>query len=484
MSFPTSAPVNEVVIAAATGAPIAAFYADCALVGLELGGRATDRRVGEIILGRVRKVERALAAAFVEIGGNAFGFLNLADARGLPSPRRLPGEGEAILVQISREAEDSKAAKLTASIALPGRTLLYRPHRAGLLVSRRILDERRRGALLDLARSLPQDAGGWFIRRAALAASPDTMRAEAQTLLEQWRRLEERIASTAAPVRLFRPPDPILEAVADAAGPDLDRVQADDPGILNAIRAHCPEIAAWCRLECVARPGQVDAAVEAAVSAALEPAVALPGGGAVRISETPALVAIDVDAGNRRGGAAEDVALAANLEAVGVLARQIAVRGLAGHLTIDFIGMRRRAQRERVVAALRAAFAEDRQETHVAGYTRLGKVEMMRRRLHGSLRTRLTTTCSGCHGEGVVLSPEWAAHASLRAALRTGSEAGAAGAALVIAAAPGVADALRGAAAGAWATIERRLGRKVDLREDPTMSASTFRLETERSAPH
>ena len=274
-------------------------------------------------------------------------------------------------------------------------------------------------------------------------------------------------------MRLYRPPDPVLEAVAEAVSPRLSLVKADDPGFLNAIRAYCPGLAASGRLELATAPLEVDAAIEAA----LEPSVALAGGGVVHISETPALVAIDVDAGNRRGGGGEETALAANLEAVAVLARQIALRGLAGHLVIDFIGMRRRAHRDRVIAALRAAFAEDRQETQVAGYTRLGKVEMMRRRLRGSLRTRLATACPGCHGNGAVLSPEHAAHASLRAALRAGREDGAAGAAPIIVAAPGVVAALRGPAADALTRVERRLGRSLDLREDPAMAASTFRLE-------
>ena len=139
--FPEPGPVDEVVIAAATGAAVAAFYADHALVGLELGGPRTDRRLSEIALGRVRRVDRELAAAFVDIGDGMFGFLNRADCGGLDARGRLPGEGEAVVVQISREAEGTKLAKLTSAAVLPGRILIYRPGRAGLLVSRRIGDE-------------------------------------------------------------------------------------------------------------------------------------------------------------------------------------------------------------------------------------------------------------------------------------------------------------------------------------------------------
>ena len=74
------APVNDVVITAATGETVAAFFADGSPVRLAFGGHARERRVGEIALGRVRRVERDLDAVFVDIGLD-FGFLNRNDDR-------------------------------------------------------------------------------------------------------------------------------------------------------------------------------------------------------------------------------------------------------------------------------------------------------------------------------------------------------------------------------------------------------------------
>lgn len=469
-------PVDTVDIAAATGEIIAAFYADGVLVRLEVGGSGSDRRVGEICLGRVRRVERDIEAAFVDIGGDCVGFLNRADAGGAAAPRRLPGEGDAILVQISREAEAAKAAKLTAAVALPGRTVIYRPSGADLRVSRRIADGPERERLRRLGANLPEAGGGWFIRHAALTARSEAILAEAETLLAQWGRLEARAAAATASARLYRSPDPVLAAIAEVASPGLRRIRADEPGMLAAIRTRCPELAASCTLEIATGPVAVDAAIEAA----LEPSVTLPGGGAIHFAETPALVAIDVDAGNRRGGGGEQTALAANLEAVEALALHIGLRDLAGHLVIDFVGMRRRAHRERIVESLRAAFAHDRQETHVAGYTRLGKVELMRRRLRGSLRDRLGRSCPCCRGAGTILAPGHVAHGALRALLQASRNATATSASVPgVLASPDVAAALRGAAADGVAKVGHRLGREPIMREDPRMAASTYRLETD-----
>jgi ribonuclease G len=472
--------VDSVVIAAATGEVVAAFLDAGLLVRLELS-RGTERgRLGEIVLGRILRVDPDLAAAFVDIGGGRTGFLNFADASRRGSRRRPLGEGDAIVVQVSREAEADKLAKLTTLIALPGRTLIFCPNRPGLRLSRRIRNEAARSRLGERTGRLPAIGGGWFVRHAAAAASAATLVAEANRLHQLWQRLEQREAAATPPARLYRPPDPVLAAIGDEAGSALTQIIADDPAVLSAVRAHCPEMAAACRLE--AGPGAAFAAfaIDAQIEAALQPGVTLPGGGAIHISETPALVAIDVDVGSRRGGGGEATALATNLEAAAVLAREIRLRELAGHLVVDFVGMRRRAHRERVLASLRAAFADDRQETSVAGYTRLGKVELSRRRLRGSLRARLCAPCSACRGGGAVASPLHVAHRGLRAALRDGH--GGPVAASTIAAAPAVIAALRGPGAEAVATVQRRLGYRLEMLEDPGLAADVFCLQTNGSS--
>ncbi len=203
--------------------------------------------------------------------------------------------------------------------------------------------------------------------------------------------------------------------------------------------------------------------------------MALPGGGAIRIAETPALVAIDVDAGARRIGGSEDTALAVNLEAATAIAREVRRRELGGHIIVDFIALRRQAHRDRALGALRSAFAGDRLETHVAGYTRLGKVELTRRRVRPSLRARLCAPCPACAGSGGLLAPEAAARRALRAAAHELS--GQAMGQPTVVAAPPVAAALRGPAADALAAVEARLGRALFLREDPGAAADAVRFE-------
>lgn len=401
--------VDEIVISASVDGLFAAFLADGMLTRLEIGGAAhhpVGGRIGDIVLGRVTRFDRDLGAAFVDLGGGAFGFLARGGVTGsLSSPKKI-AEGDAVLVQISREAEAGKAARLTAGVVVAGRALILLPRRVEARISKRIGDDTARARLFRLLAGMAGGENGWFVRKAAAAASDEMIMGEATALASLWQEILARAAAVGAPARLYRAADPVLAAIADDAGPALRRIVADDPAVLAAVRQLYPDLAPLCGLH--VGTGDLLAAfgVNVQVDAALEPTVPMPGGGALHIAETPALIAIDVDSGPARGGGQENAALAANLAAVDVLAREIGLRELAGHIVIDFVAMRRRASREVLVERLRAAFATDRRETHIAGYTRLGKVEMMRRRTGPTLRQRLCAACPACHGDGVVRAPE------------------------------------------------------------------------------
>jgi Ribonuclease G/E len=126
--------------------------------------------------------------------------------------------------------------------------------------------------------------------------------------------------------------------------------------------------------------------LDALVEASLAPRVPLPGGGALIVERTAALVAIDVDAGGRGGsGDPERFARALNVEAAHEAARQVRLRGLGGIVAIDFVSMRDPAGRAAVMAALKDAVADDPWGVVVAPMSRFGVVELSRGQLRAPL---------------------------------------------------------------------------------------------------
>lgn len=268
--------------------------------------------------------------------------------------------------------------------------------------------------------------------------------------------------------------DPVAVLLRDAAGPGLRGVVVDDAATLTALRGAVPEVAPALVHWREATPLFAAEGVDEAIEAALAPQVPLRRGGRLLIEETAALVAIDVDSGAAAGASARAAALSVNIEAAEEIARQILLRELAGLIVIDFVPLRRPVERERVLQALRGALGQDGRKMRIAGWTRLGLLEIVRERRGPSLRQSLSVSCASCNGTGVVFQPDWAAGQALRQALAQCRSHPLMKPELEVS--PAVARALAGPLAAAVRDVEVRLGCRINIKENALLPADGFRL--------
>ncbi len=107
--------------------------------------------------------------------------------------------------------------------------------------------------------------------------------------------------------------------------------------------------------------------------------VSLSGSGEIVIEPTEALVAIDVNAGEKSN------LTSVNLAAMQEVARQIRLRNLSGIIVIDALKMKARVDKAKLLASLKRASAQDPAGVDVFGITKLGLVELTRTRRGPSL---------------------------------------------------------------------------------------------------
>ncbi len=435
--------------------------------------------VGNVYLGRVVKVLAGVQAALVDIGLDRPGFLGLAEARpagvegGRDAIKDYAVEGDAILVQATRDPFENKGARLTTRPALAGRYLVLTPEEPGVRVSRRIHDA---GARERLERALDGDPGV-IVRTEAANADPADLSKEKARLIERWR--EIRATSPKPPALLHADGDSLTLALRLASLSDLRRVVLSDPTALARARALCERDApeALSLLESHKGPDPLFEAfgVEDQIATALAPRVGLPSGGSLLFGDAPALASIDVNTGGANHGGKEETALGTNLEAAPEIASQVRLRNVAGLIAVDFAPMRKRENRKKVLDALKAALDGDPRAPRVGGFTRFGLVEITRRRDHDSLANTLKATCPVCEGSGLVSSPESVA---LDALARFAREAQISpGATPTLTAPPAVVDMLRGPLAPARQALEERLGRTVPLKADPGLPPDGFAIK-------
>jgi ribonuclease G len=107
----------------------------------------------------------------------------------------------------------------------------------------------------------------------------------------------------------------------------------------------------------------------------------LPSGGYLVIDVAEALTVIDVNTGKYTGSISlEHTVFEINMEAAREIPRLLRLRNLRGIIIVDFIDMGVEQHRTKVLEAISQESRKDRSKTVVVGWTKLGLLEMTRKR--------------------------------------------------------------------------------------------------------
>ncbi len=305
---------------------------------------------GKILWGKVNRMMPGLEAAFVDIGRKKDGFLPLrenSDSFTEPPFR----SGERVLVQIRREETGSKGALLTRDISLPGSYVLLMPRNRHIGISARIRDTEIRERLRALGREIAGDRFGIVLREAATGAETEAVAEEAEHLWRVWQG--------------------ILRGETESLAEEPELVRDYGPrGIDQVIRLEDGSPA-----ECL--PADLNRQRKEAGNRQIR----LPHGGNIVIDRCEAMTVIDVNTASFAGAdSMERSVTETNLEACVMIAQQVRLRNLGGIILIDFIDMETGTDRSLVSERLAECFAADRIKTVLHGWTKLGIMEMTRKR--------------------------------------------------------------------------------------------------------
>ena len=326
-------------------------------------------------------------------------------------------EGQEILVQIAKEPIARKGARITSHIALPGRFLVYMPTVEHVGVSRKIDSDNERQRLRKLIAAIRQEedvpSGGFIVRTAGIGISEEDLRADARYLVRTWldmRRVAERAK---APELVHRDLDLVQRILRDQLSTDFTAIRVDSEEeyqeIVEFINLIQPRLVNRVKLYTRETPILEAFGVQDEIDKAIKPRVWLKSGGYLVITQTEALVSIDVNTGKfvGRGNARlEDTITKTNMEAVDEIARQIRLRDLGGILVLDLIDMEDRRNRQKVLGALHDALQGDKSPTKVLSFNDFGLVIMTRKRVKQSLERTLCAPCSYCQGAGLIKSAQ------------------------------------------------------------------------------
>lgn len=419
-----------------------ALCEDKVLVELNKEQCQTGFAVGDIYLGKVRKIMPGLNAAFVNIGHEKDAFIHYLDLGGqFPSLQKLvasqqPGKrglrvesmkleppveksgkigdylqvGQNIMVQIAKEAISTKGPRLTADISLAGRNVVLVPFSSKVFLSQKIrsVDEKKR--LKRIAAAVLPKNFGVIIRTAAMEAKDEDIEHDIQTQIDRWRKTCAAIKKSTAPAQLMSEMNRANTIIRDSLNGSFSQIAVDDEAMYNDIRGYIRQIEPEKEKIVKLYRGNVpifdNFDISKQIKSLFAKYVSLRRGAYLIIEHTEAMNVIDVNSGNRTKAEdnQEQTAMDVNLAAAAEIARQLRLRDLGGIVIIDFIDLHKAENRQKLYKTMQEFMAGDKAKHTVLPLSKFGLMQITRQRVRPEAIEHLEEVCPMCGGTGKVTS--------------------------------------------------------------------------------
>ena len=390
----------------------AALTEDGRLCEIHSEAKQASARAESLYYGRVQSIRPSIGAAFIDIGDELNAFLPLEKDMNLRC-------GDMLIVQgVAKQATETKGLRVSAKLNLPGKWLVLIPNENGVHISKKVKDPQLRGLLQSIGERICPSGCGLIIRTASEDVTEALLAEEAESLGAYWNEISKRAAGMRKPGLVHQREWVHMRLVRDLN--DLDCIVTNSEECFRMLTAakEALRIRQNTVVEMYEERDQLifdRYGIEAQIDKALKKRVWLPCGGYLIIECCEALTVIDVNSGKMvLGQDLEDTALKVNLEAADEIARQLRLRDISGIVVVDFIDMKRDENRAALLLKMKQAAAGDRARISIEGLTKLGLLEMTRKRVHAQLHKVIQSNCSYCSGTGQVLSADETARRALR----------------------------------------------------------------------
>ncbi len=374
---------------------LSAIYEGGRMIEVSLEDKEASSIIGNIYVGRVEKVVASINAAFIEFSKGEKGYYSLEDnSEHIFLNRKNTDkvcQGDLMLVQVERDAVKTKAPILTGKLNLSGKFVVLNKNATGINISNKIKDKAVSKSIKAALKPYESEEYGIVARTNCEMLMGDDgfddseLVAEITGLVEEYRRIIELAPMRTAFTLMKGNRSDYLDHVINARVEDLEEIVTDDPDIYNEIKG-LGDLSIIERLKFYQDdllPLHKLYSVESQLLEALKERVWLKSGGYLVIQPTEALTVIDVNTGKFVAGRGNREAgfLKVNKEAAVEIAKQIRLRNYSGIIIVDFIDMKEPGYNQELLMVLNEAIAGDPVKTTVVDITKLGLVEMTRKKV-------------------------------------------------------------------------------------------------------
>jgi ribonuclease G len=432
---------KELIIDSNPSEIVIALLEDKQLVELHKEKKNNNYSVGDIYLGKVKKIISGLNAAFVDVGYEKDAFLHYLDlgaqVNSLNKYTKLAIAGKSkvlamdsfilekeiektgkisnvlaanqpVLVQIAKEPISTKGPRITSEISLAGRYLVLVPFSDRVSVSQKIKSSDEKSRLKRLVQSIRPKNFGVIVRTVAEGKMVAELHNDLKMLVDKWYAVASKLENTKPPKIIQGEVKRTTAILRDLLTTEFNAVHVNDQGIYDElkeyIRSIAPEKVDILKLYKGKIPIFDHLGVEKQIKGSFGKIVSIRGGTYLIIEHTEALHVIDVNSGHRinADNSQESNALEVNLEAAGEIARQLRLRDIGGIIVIDFIDMVEPQNRRKLYEKMKEEMKKDRAKHNILPPSKFGLVQITRQRVRTETTIEILEKCPACGGSGEI----------------------------------------------------------------------------------
>lgn len=433
---------KELVISSHDNEVQVALLEDKKLVEIHKEKTTAQFSVGDIYLGKVRKLMPGLNAAFVDVGSEKDAFLHYLDlgvnartinafvsqaiATGKRSISRVQyleevpkngkitdviTSGQQIMVQVAKEPISTKGPRITTDISFAGRYLVLVPFGEKVSVSQKIKSSEERKRLKSIVQGLKPRNFGIIIRTVAEHKSAEELSADLDALKFKWDNAVENLFASKAPCRIIEEMDCVSSMLREWLNDSFQAIYIDSPEVYkeakNYIHLYSPEQEGIVKMYNDKQSIFEHFNISKQIKGSFGKVVTVKGGVYLIIEHTEAMHVIDVNSGNRvkSNQSPEENALNTNMIAAAEIARQLRLRDMGGIITIDFVDLHDSSNKIALNKAMAEFMKNDRAKHTILPLNKFCVMEITRQRVRQATIIETTEQCPVCKGTGKVKPP-------------------------------------------------------------------------------
>ena len=418
-----------------------ALMEDKKLVELNKDTSGKNYAVGDVYLGKVKKIVPGLNAAFIDVGYEKDAFLHYLDLGSqvlslnkftkLAMQGKLPNlrledfhlekdiektgkissvihVNQHILIQIAKEPISTKGPRVGSEISFAGRYMVLVPFSEKISISQKIKSPEERNRLKRLAQSIKPKNFGVIVRTVAENKMVADLDADMKDLIKKWDSLVEMLPNSKAPVKIVGELNRTSAILRDLLNASFNSIHVNDQKLYDEtktfIKAISPDLQDIVKLYKGKVPIFEHFGVERQIKTSFGKNVSFKSGAYLIIEHTEALHVIDVNSGHRTNSDnnQEQNALDVNLEAAAEVARQLRLRDMGGIIVVDFIDLHNGQNRRALFDKLKEEMKNDRAKHTILPPSKFGLVQITRQRVRPEMNIETVEKCPVCDGSGEI----------------------------------------------------------------------------------